>query len=68
MNKKEYFESIRNKTIKISKKDVNGYVYYYNGNINEVFDNEFLFNDIKVGKILLTFDNVSVLTIKGVFD
>jgi hypothetical protein len=62
--KKQYLFSLINKNIKISIAGNNNYLMFYNGFITDVLDDDsILFNDKKIGTLLLKTNTLSVLEI-----
>jgi hypothetical protein len=57
MNKelKDYFKKYLKKQVFIRKLDL-GKVYFYNGEVIAVFDNQLVLDDQKVGQVIFSFD------------
>ena len=64
MEEKEYWQGLLNQRICVQKQLSNNNDFYYNGTISEVFEDKLIFNDDKIGKTLLCFKGLSLISKK----
>lgn len=59
-NEQEYWKRFLNKTITVLKEK-----YYYTGLLKEVLEDKIILDDRKTGEMLISFDNLSLIKVKG---
>jgi len=63
MEKKEYWENLKDKFLVLNK-NIKGRDYIYKGNILDVSDDSIFFKDIKIGSIPISYDGLTVLEVR----
>jgi len=67
MDERQFYLTYLKKKVKVTK-EINNRPFFYNGVVTAVLENKLVLNDIKVGQVMFSFNEIKVIELTGVDD